>query len=121
MVEGRWGDTAEAARAILQAVDFMSGYRETDFVIHLRGAVPALATHEEWSLIVRLVDHFERISHRHGWILLDASSHIHRTRGEAALAAQGEEVDRTEVPTPTIAAELYEKLTAMRDQTRQPV
>ncbi|MGI8657424.1 MAG: BTAD domain-containing putative transcriptional regulator [Candidatus Limnocylindria bacterium] len=113
MVEGRWGDSAVAADALVQALNLVSGQHEIYFSLVAFGALEILVARGEWSMAAQLLAHFDRVHATHGWIPLDqrnAAARGYRRRIDEALSGTGEHRDLAPMSTAAMAARLIEAL-----------
>ncbi|MGI8658031.1 MAG: hypothetical protein ACR2K4_04575, partial [Candidatus Limnocylindria bacterium] len=113
MVEGRWGDSALAADALVQALNLVSGQHEIYFSLVAFGALEILVARGEWSMAAQLLAHFDRVHAAHGWIPLDqrnAAARGYRRRIDEAMARTGDHPDLAPMSTAAMAARLIETL-----------
>jgi predicted ATPase/DNA-binding SARP family transcriptional activator len=113
LVDGRWGNPAKAARATLEALHLVPARHGIVFPLTAYGAVPALAAHGEWLLLLRFLDHCNEAYLRVGYAShdrLNAVAPFYRQQAEAALVASGQAETYDPVATATIVDELVAKL-----------
>lgn len=116
MVEGRWGDPAVAADALVQALNLVSGQHDIYFSLVAFGALELLVARGEWSMAAQLIAHFDRVHAAYGWIPLDrrnAAAPAYRRRIDEALAQTGDHPDLAPMSTTAMAARLIETLQTM--------
>lgn len=71
LVEGKWGDPAEAAAALIQALDPLPPRADIDHCLVLFGAFPTLLRFGSLDTAGRLLGHLDRIYDEYGWTTLD--------------------------------------------------
>lgn len=124
MVEGRWGEASEAASTMIEALGYVSGLPGVYFPQTAFGAIPVLARHGDWVLVLRLLAHFDEMYTELGWSVIggrDAAARMYRSEAVEALSEQGVEAVFESVPTPDIEADLVARLTQIRDLATTPV
>lgn len=71
MVEGRWGNPAAAAAALIQALDPLPPRADIDHCLVLFGAFPTLLRFSRLDTAGRLLGHLDRIYEEYGWTELE--------------------------------------------------
>lgn len=109
LVEGRWGDPAVAAVAIIEALQPIPAGNEIDYCLVLFGALPLLLRTGRHQTVVRLLAHLDRVYYDYGWLPLDERIPVvTEFRKEAAATTEG--VDCSPLPSVEIAREISEVL-----------
>ncbi len=120
LVEAKWGEPAEAARAIVAALDLTARQHAIYFVLNAFGALPLLIDREAWQMAAQLLDQFDRVHREYGWIPLDdrnAATPGYRARIAAGLAATGDQPELSSVSTTVFAGQLVEELRLIAGQS----
>ena len=71
LVEARWGELADAARAMLEAISQLPPRNEIDHCLVFIGAFPVLIEAGHHEMAARLFRHVDRVYGEHGWVPAD--------------------------------------------------
>lgn len=116
LVEGRWGDPAVAAHAIINALAPIPDNNDIDYCLISFGAFPALIRTARWQTAARLLAHLDRMYDDYGWTPLDDRLPMtaeFRTAITENLVRSRLTVDETPVSSAAMAAELVDELAAI--------
>lgn len=116
MVEGRWGNPAEAAAAMLQALEPLPPRADIDHCLVMFGAFPALLRFDRLATAGRLLGHLDRIFAAYGWTTLEERIPW-VTDIRSRLGAAGVDTSAPKTQSAEIAKEVVEVLLEIARQT----
>lgn len=107
LVEGKWGEPAAAAEAILKALEPIPRTNDIDHCLVLFGALPTLIAERRWVMASQLLAHCDRIFDEYGWLPVDSripAAAEYRATIDKAL--EGRSIEHPSVASAEIADEL---------------
>jgi tetratricopeptide (TPR) repeat protein len=113
LVEARWGSTAVAAAAVIEALGQLPTRHEIDHCLVFFGALDVLFSTGHGELAARVLDHVDRVFSEHGWVSVDVRMPV--VARWRAMAADTEVEDLPAVSSADLAKVLRSILSEIAD------